>query len=186
MLQVTHRPWRDFVARVDSQEFWDGLLPGLKPRPTGRVELGDANLILKGDGGSFDPLQFPSVGSGENQLREFGRPYGAYLVGWGYDPRATPSATLRVALGYSRQLPPGATGLVGESPWVHGVRAIRADGPTVSDTLFHFRYFRDEMLHLRRSQHLAWFSSAVQSQHELHTRLEARACFKRPIPQGAL
>ena len=109
MLQVTHRPWRDVVARVDSQEFWDGLLPGLKPRPTGRVELGDANLILKGDGGSFDPLQFPSVGSGENQLREFGRPYGAYLVGWGYDPRATPSATIRVALGYSRRLPTGAT-----------------------------------------------------------------------------
>jgi hypothetical protein len=82
---------------------------------------------------------------------------------------------------------------VGQRPWVHGIPAMRvleipamrANRPSVSDTLFHFRYFRHEKLRLPGSQHLPLSGSAVQSEHESHTRLEARACFKRPIPQGA-
>ena len=144
--------------------------------------------------GPSTPLK--ALRSVEDQLQGFGRPYGAYRVCRGGDPRAAPSlcSGLPWAILDSsfRELrcPDGVSPLVelrraGESPRVHGIPALRSDGPSVSDTLFHFRYFRHEKLQLPGSQHLALARSAVQSEHELLTRLDARACFKRPIPWGA-
>ncbi len=95
-------------------------------------------------------------------------------------------ASLRVALGYPGQLPPGATAS-GQSFICIGGKPGNSYGRTIClDTLFHFRYFRHEKVRLQDSQSLPFCQSAVQSQHELSSRNDARACFKRPIPRGAL